>query len=69
MHYEPRDMEPGLRCRAHVKHPDGSRRLEDVELTWVSHDGYVVEAVTVEAKRHRAAYACSSLLPPDGERS
>ncbi len=60
---------------APVKRPGSNRRtLEDVKVSWVSHDGLVVEAETIPSRpgngrRHSArifegTFACSLLRRP-----
>ena len=52
-HYEPGDMRVGLRCVAPLKKTSTSCKREyvDVEVTWVSRDGMVVEVETRGNKR------------------
>lgn len=59
------DMKLGLRVAAPIKRGEHKRLYEECELTWVSKDGRVVEATTVNprAKRMRSSFACSDLRP------
>lgn len=64
--YRPNDVRIGMRCMAPVKKPGASKReLVDVEVTWASKDGYVVEAQTLGGRSPLVAtFACSALCRP-----
>ena len=68
--FTPGEIHVGLRCMAPIKKlSSGRRELQEVEVTWVSKDGFVVAVETrpKSGQRVYGSFACSHLERLVGE--